>query len=408
MLATIPLPNSRVDQGVEARAVEVTSLAGIEALRPLWGAFKVSDIDSDIDYFTAVVASADLGARPYVSHIRLEDGHDLLVVARIQQISLPLRVGYSVLGHVKLLALIVSFDGILGSRGRADEDVAFAHLQSALSKGEADIVIMRNIDVASDRYSVGVSSTLRLLRGFSPPPSRRWVADIPGSFDEFLSGRSSKTRNTLRRHDKALRAHYEGKIELRRFDQWHQMDEMCEAMRMVGSRSYQQGLGVAFSGSPLQMALISLGLKKGWARTWVLYLEGRPVSFWTGMAYGNTFYIGTPGFDPEFSKQSVGRFTMLRMLEDLCADPAISLLDFGQGEAEYKSAFGRCARRERELLLIAPKAGALLRMAAYSSLAALNNQGRRLVGHLGWTRSLRSMWRNRKAGTSSADRTDLT
>ncbi len=365
----------------------------------------MSDIDSDIDYFMAVVANADRGIRPYVLRIRLEDGHGLLVVARIQQVRLPLRVGYSVLGHVDLLALIVSFDGILGSRGRADEYVAFAHLHGALAKGEADILIMRNIDVASDRYAAGVSSTIGLLRGFSPSPSRRWVADIPASFDEFLSSRSSKTRNTLRRHDKALRARYDGKIELRRFDQWHQMDEMCEAMRIVGSRSYQQGLGVAFSGSPLQMALIGLGLKKGWTRTWVLYLEGRPVSFWTGMAYGGIFYIGTPGFDPEFSKESVGRFTMLRMLEDLCADPAISLLDFGQGEAEYKSAFGRCIRRERELLLIAPRAGAMLRMATYSSLAALNDRGRRLVDRLGWTRSLRSMWRNRKAGTSTAERT---
>ncbi len=391
------LVKSDNDWGVNARVEEVTSLAGVEALRPLWCTFEVSDIDSDIDHFMAVVANADKDVRPYVLHICLEDGHDLLVVARIQRVGLPLRVGYGVLGHITLPALIVSFDGIMGSRGRTDEDVAFACLRRALSNGAADVVIMRNIDAASDRYTAGAASTIRLLRGFSPPPSRRWVADIPDSFDGFLSTRSSKTRNTLRRHDRALRASYEGCIELRRFDQWHQMDEMCEAMRIVGSRSYQHGLGVAFSGSPLQMALIHLGLEKGWTRTWVLYLGGRPVSFWTGMAYGHTFYIGTPGFDPEFAKESVGRFTMLRMLEDLCADPAISLLDFGHGEAEYKSAFGRCARWERDLLLVAPRPVALLRMATYSSLAVLNDRARRLADRLGWTRSLRAMWRNKKA-----------
>jgi hypothetical protein len=344
----------------------------------------------------AVVATADQGIRPYVLHIHFEDGHDLLVVARIQRTALPLRAGYRTLGHVPLRALIVSFDGIMGTRDRTEEDVAFACLRQALSKGEADIIIMRGIDVASDRYAAAIASTPRLFQGFNPSPSRRWVADIPGSMDEFLASRSSKTRNTLRRHDRALRSHYEGRMEIRRFDQLHQMDEMCEAMRLIASRSYQHGLGVAFSGSPLQMALIRLGLEKGWTRTWVLFLDGSPVSFWTGMAYGHTFFIGTPGFDPDFAKESVGRFTMLRMVEDLCADPNSSLLDFGQGEAEYKSAFGRCVRLERGVLLVAPDLAALLRVTAYSSLAAINDQGRKLVQRLGWARSLKAVWRRNK------------
>lgn len=376
-----------------------TSLAEVATFRSLWGSFPIRDIDCDIDFFMTVIESAEEVIRPHVLHISRPASHDLLVVARLEKLTLPLRIGYTALGKVTLRALVISFDGILGSQGRVDEDLVFDCLHRYLVK-QADIILMRNVDVAGDRYSAAMASMTRLLRGTGQPPSRRWIADIPGSFDEFLANRSSKTRNTLRRHDRALRTNFENRLRLRRFERPEEIDELCRDMEIVASRSYQNGLGVAFSGSQIEMALISLGLRKGWHRTWILYLDGRPVSFWTGMAYGNTFFIGTPGFDPEFAKDSVGRFTMLRMIEDLCADPKISRLDFGQGEAEYKSAFGRCARLEREILLIAPRPVPLLLMSTHTVFALINNQVRKLAARSQWARHIKRLWRRARTRTA--------
>jgi hypothetical protein len=374
-----------------------TSLRDVEALRNVWSSFAITDIDSDIDYFMAVVANDNQVIEPHVLHIRLPSDRDLLVVARLQNLSLPLRLGYSVLGHVKLRALVVSFDGILGSRSRADEDVAFDCLCQSLRQGRADIILMGNVDVTGDRYAAALASTSPLLRSVGQPASRRWVADIPASFDEFLKVRSPKTRNKLRRYDRTLRRDFENRMQLRVFKQPEEMDELCRDMQTIASCSYQGGLGVAFSGSLTERALIKLGLARGWHRTWILYLDRRPVSFWTGMAYGGTFLVGTPGFDPEFAKDSVGRFTMLRMVEDLCADPDISRLDFGQGEAEYKSAFGREIRLEREILLIAPRPLPVFLMSAHSLVLIINNLARKFAAQSKWARNLKASWRKSKA-----------
>jgi hypothetical protein len=294
-------------------------------------------------------------------------------------------------------ALIVAFDGILGSRGRADEDLAFRCLRQSLKDGEADVVIMRNIDVAGTRYAAATASTAKIFQGHGEPASHRWVAAIPGSMDDFLQKRSSKTRSTWRRQDRSLEKNFENRLKLRHFEKPEEMDELCRDMLAVAGRSYQHGLGVAFSASPMQRALIKLGLDKGWYHSWILYLDDRPVSFWDGMAYGDTFLTNTPSFDPNFTKHSVGRFTMFRMMEDLCADKHISCLDFGQGEAEYKSAFGNASRVEREVLLIAPRPLPMLLMLTHSCFSLLNNQGRKFVAHSKWGGYIKSLWRRSMA-----------
>ncbi len=371
-----------------------TSLPEVEALRDVWTSFTVTDIDADIDYFMAVVDSGDQIIGPHVLHIRRAADQDLLVVARLQKLKLPLRLGYSAFGHVAVRALIVSFDGILGSQNRADEDLVFSCLRQSLREGKADIVLMRNVDVEGDRYAAALASTV--LRGCGQPASHRWVADIPNSFEDFLKVRSSKTRNKLRRYDRTLRRDFENRMQMRQFSQPEEIEELCRDMQVIASRSYQGGLGVGFSNSPTERALMKLGLDKGWHRTWILYLDGRPVSFWTGVAYGNTFLVGTPGFDPDYAKDSVGRFTMLRMVEDLCADSNISRLDFGQGEAEYKSAFGRDVRLEREVLLISARPLSMLLMTTHSIFTFANNQARKFAAQSKWARHLKSLWRKSK------------
>lgn len=388
---------SQVSTSSVATTVSVaTSLTEVEALREVWSTFAITDIDADIDYFMTVVG-ADNHIKPHVMLIRRQNASDLMVVARVQTVSMPLRIGYRVFGRVSLRALIVSFDGILGTRNRTDEDLVFDFLRRALKAGTADIVHMRNIDVGSDRYAAAVSSTPRLLRGCGQPASHRWVADIPRSYDEFLNNRSPKTRSKMRGHDRALRKCYESNLQLRVFTRPETLPDLCSDMMKVASLSYQRGLGVGFSRSPVEIALIKLGLKKGWHRTWILYLNEQPVAFWTGIAYRNVFLVDTPGFDPKFGKESVGRFTMLRMVEDLCRETEISCLDFGQGEAEYKSAFGRAIRLEREVLLTAARPLPILLMTTYSLFCVVNNQARGLVGKSNWVRRLKTFWRRSKA-----------
>lgn len=376
------------------------TLGEVAALRSIWNSFSVTDVDADIDYFMEVVGNDNELVEPHVLHIQRSANHDLLVVARRQKVTLPLRLGYSTLGSITLRALIISFDGIFGSTSRTDEDLVFRLLRKSLKEGVADLVVMRNVDVHSDRYAAAIATTNPLLRGCGQSASHRWAADIPDTFEKFLEHRSSKTRKKIRWQDRALQKNFGNSIRLRLFDRLEDMEELCRDMRTIASLSYQDGLGVAFSGTPNQLALIRLGLTKGWHRTWILYLHDQPVSFWTGFAYGNTFFLGTPGFDPNFAKDSIGRFTMLRMVEDLCADHRISRLDFGQGEADYKMSFGRHVRLEREILISSRRAAPMILMMIHSMFSMANNLSRQLAAKSKWVNHLKMLWRQSKASAA--------
>jgi CelD/BcsL family acetyltransferase involved in cellulose biosynthesis len=275
-----------------------------------------------------------------------------------------------------------------------------------LERGEADLLLLRNLDVAGTLRMAASASCGWLRRSHAEEISGRWMVKLPGALDELLASRSAKTRSTLRRHERKLQSEFGERLRLRRFENVQDMQELQAGLEHVSARAYQRGLGAGYSNSPLDNALLELTLRQGRHRTWMLYLDNRPVAFWMGTICGGTFAIGTPGFDPDFARESFGRFTMLRMLQDLCVDPSIDLLDFGHGEAEYKSAFGECMRTETGIILTSRRALPIAATQLSSALSLINNQGRRLVRDAEWGKKLKKKWRNRtgfgvKAGAAT-------
>ncbi|TKT80272.1 GNAT family N-acetyltransferase [Aquamicrobium sp. LC103] len=378
------------------------SRQAVECLREAWAALPVTNIDSDIDYFLTVVRHAPRVVAPHVVHIRREGSDDLLGVARLEELPVKLRLGRHAIGRFTLRAIVFSFDGIVGTAGEADERLLLAEYLKALDAGVADVILMRNVDVAGSLRKTARAMAGRLRWGHARSVSSRWIADIPDRLETFLQVRSAKSRNTLRRQERNLHANFADRMKLSRFDRPEELQELCRDLESVAARSYQRGLGVSYTGTPLEHGLIELGLRRGWHRAWVLYIDGAPVAFWNGMAYGDTFAIGTPGFDPRYTKDSVGIYTMLRMTEDLCADPAIGRLDFGQGEAEYKSAFGRRSHDESEIMIAAPRLRAIALLLALSGVSALNDLAARAIRDTSWGRRLKAGWRRRAAEKASS------
>lgn len=400
-MVAIPEPIYSADMSMDGPLDVHVSVArnedDVQALRDIWNSFDITDIDSDIDYFLMVVAEGGEERRPHVLHIRDESGRDMLVVARIEVLALPLRFGYRTFGTVRLRAIVISFDGILGTRNRADEELVLEQLSRSLKNGDADLVVMRNVDVTGDRYSAAIASTHWMFRGHGRPISNRWFGIVTGTYDDFLKKRSAKTRSNLRRYDRLLQKKYENRMVLRKFDGIEDLDQVCRDMKTVASLTYQQGIGVGFSDTPFERARMALCLSRGWSRTWMLYIDDRPVAFWNGMSYGNTFFSGNCGFDPQYAKDSVGRYTMLRMIEGLCEDPQMAYFDFGQGGWEYKASFGESQRVETEILLSARRLRPALLLGLSSLFSFVNDQGRKLAERSSWIGKLKAQWRRGKS-----------
>lgn len=370
------------------------SVEAVESLRPIWLSLAVPNIDADIDYFLTVVRQGRNVVSPYVLHIKV-DGRDMLVVARLEEQELPIKFGYFVLGHMRLRALVLSFDGILGARGRADEALAFEQIKAVLRSGDASLLVARNFDISGDRLAAALATYSWLFRGHGQIPTRRWVIDVSDGFAAFLARRTSSTRKKLRREERELIKKFDGAVELRRINEPAQLDAACRDMAAVGALSYQHKLGAAFSGTGLDRALLQLGLDKGWSKVWLLYCGGRPVAFWPATIYSGVVAVGTPGFDPDYSEYAVGRFAMIQMINDLCQEPAAQVMDFGQGEAEYKSRFGQPLRHERDLMVAAPRVWPVVVIWIHSLFTLANEAARQVARSVGWVGHLKTAWRRR-------------
>lgn len=372
-----------------------TTREAVEALSGLWRQLAVPDIDAELDYFLAVAENAPQVVSPYVIRISHDDGPDMLVVARLENLPMRLRLGYWNLGGPVMRAIVVSFDGVLGARSREDELLAMQELRRLLDLGEADLLLMRNVGrqaglAAAARQGVG---KLRLAHG--QPVERRWMAHLPGSLEAFLSSRSAKSRSSYRREDRLLHAAFAERLRMHRFRLPEELDELCRDMERVSALTYQHALGAGFTAGDMGRALVSLGLRKGTYRCWMLYLDDRPISFWAGMAHGDTFYPTTPGFDPRYGEFSVGRYTMFRMVEDLCLEPGLARIDFGRGDAQYKTEYAIVSNEVSDVWVAARRSRPILVVSALSILAFVNRQGRRIAENRNWSVRMKSFWRRR-------------
>lgn len=379
------------------RTTIATTRRDVEALRGAWQRCEIADIDADIDAFLALLDSAGERIEPYVVHIRRRERNgaerDLLAVARIERAAVPMRVGYCQLLALRMPAVVVSFGGLVGVREEADAALLIAELRRPLRAGKADMLILRNVVPGQEVHAAASRFRLSHVQQLA----RRWAAPVSGSLDAFLEGRSSKSRQKLRREDRQFLAEYGSRIELRVYNAPSDLDRVCQDCETIAAKTYQRGLRAGFADTPPARALMKLCLERGWHRSWVLYIDGEPTAFWAGVAYRGTFIVTALGYDPAYSRYSVGRYTMLRMVEDLCADPAITRLDLGPGDADYKMAFARETHSEAIWLLASRSPRGVALILALSFLAGVNRLGRHILEERGWKARARKIWRLRFA-----------
>ncbi len=341
------------DNEAMASVVIARSQGEVEELRPAWNSLPVDHPHADPDFFLSVIAARDAVVRPHAVVVSDAGRPVGLVAMRLEQTRLPASFGYRTIYNPRVRSLTLVPGGAVLNDPTAAA-AAERSLLDSLQAAEADVAVLPSLRCDSALFASLTSSVGPARRShFSTVRTHRRL-HLPGSFDEFLAARTKKVRSGVRYDAKRLEQRLGGRLRIERFDSVDTVDTMFRDVVRVADLTYQRGLGASFADTPERRRLMTLALQKGWFRAWVLYDENKPIAFWQGTVYRRVYHSGTTGYDPAYARDRIGIWLLMRVIEELCVEPAVDIFDYGFGDADYKRHFSDEAWEESDLAVFAP------------------------------------------------------
>ena len=224
------------------------------------------------------------------------------------------------------------------------------------------------------------------LRPFVRQRYARNFARLDLGFDEYLAGFSSKSRSTLRRKAKKLAERSGGSLDLRCYRTPDEIERFHADARAQSARTYQERLlDAGLPSGPEAIAEMREKARRDQLRAWLLFVDGRPISYLYAPAEGDTLIYAYLGYDPNHAEYSPGTVLQLEAMRQLMAEGRFRLFDFTEGEGQHKRQFATGGIDCVDLLLVRPTAANLFTGWALNGFDGAVAAAKRAVG-AGWVR----------------------
>jgi hypothetical protein len=319
-----------------------------------------------------------------------------LVAAREERIDVAPSLGYLRAPAIKANVLNLIHEGVLGKLDSGSVDSVLQHVRSFLGTGECDIAIFSQVLEGDLLLSRAFQTVPWMWRDGSPAWTLHWLRAFPSGQGFLLEEMRSKHRAWIRKKIRALEDSFPAGVVYRKYCEPDQLPKACMDMENVAKLTYQRGLGAGFFDDAEHRERYSLFARRGLFRCWVLYLNEAPKAFWVGETYKGTFHSEATGYDPQFAQYELGTQMFLHMADSLVCE-GVRHIDFGLGDALYKTRFGDRSYREGCFRLYGPRLKPLF-MRCVNGLTQSVGQGtRRLLATLGSINRVKTFWRWRIA-----------
>lgn len=367
----------------------------IERLRAVWEKWQ-SHPNSDIDAYLTVLRALPGGADPLAFVLYENESPRAMLVGRVENGDLTLRIGYKDIAKVSARKMVFIYGGLLGTPNAQNCKALMQAVRSLLKEGHAQVAFFNSLPIDSPLYEAAVSQSF-WTRDHAATFQLHRRMTLPANASEFYRGLSSKVRKNLGWQARKFEKDFDGLLRLNCFHRAEDLAEMFRDVETIATKTYQRGLGVGFESNPVLRDRLTLEAQRGWLRAFVLYVNNRPSAFWIGKIYGETFYSDFMGYDPEFAKYSPGMYLVTRVIERFCDSingDAPEVIDFGLGDAQYKSVLGTSEWQEASLHLFAPTLAGLSLNIFRTPAALLNRFGQRMLDKESVLK-LKRAWRSR-------------
>jgi CelD/BcsL family acetyltransferase involved in cellulose biosynthesis len=242
------------------------------------------------------------------------------------------------LGEFRLLTLNLRGVWLPGQRASAGAGEPLPPADAFAGLTDAALVRSLPVDQPLPRLS--------LRNGFIryvPSQYRRYFVSLKdGTFEQYLQGFSSKSRNTLKRKIRKCADAHGGDMVLREFRTRAEIQEFLGLARPLSDRTYQErlmGKGLP-ADHTFQDEIFALA-DAGNARGYLLLLGGRPAAYLLCPIYDGRVLYEWVGYEPDLATLSPGTVLQYLALEKLFAEGCFELFDFTEGEGGHKEFWAR-------------------------------------------------------------------
>jgi len=412
---TQPLTIDRAESSKEVQQVRnyatsikyVSTIDEILALRSDWDMLReqstVISPNADIDRFVTTVKVLGEKAKPYVALLRIDGKARAMIVGRSQFRSGNFRIGYLRVPSPVLKSLDIVYGGVLSDSSEIAISEVTKHLRSLLVEKQFDQITINHLPLEEPLSQALNSDEEIKSRIDCSSINLHWQFELTrGSYDQTIARFSRKHRYNMRRTDRLLVEHFSGNVQLRKFDQPVQCDELVTGAAEIVSQTYQAGLG-GFSDTPLHRELINLEAASGRLRSYWLECDGKPIAFQLGAVYANTYNLLSTAFLPQYKQLSPGQVLLVRVIQDLC-EANIDSIDYGFGDAPYKRMYGSNNFEETTVYLYAKTSNAFVSRSIYKGITKINNYGSYICENVGLKKLIKKYWRARLSNATKTSK----
>ena len=207
-----------------------------------------------------------------------------------------------------------------------------------------------------------------------------WI-DLEGhTWESYLATRGSEHRYAVQRKLRKIAKDFEV-----RFDQVQTEAERTLALGQLidlhDRRWREKGESNAFHTPALRAFhedFSRLALEQGWLRLYVLRLNGAPAAAFYALRYGDTYSFFQSGFDPAYSRHSVGLVAMALSIQAAIREGA-KRYDMLHGSEEYKFHWANATRPLGRYVAFPPRLKGALARALTGAYTAIRPMARRVL-----------------------------
>ncbi|MBL4603865.1 MAG: GNAT family N-acetyltransferase [Emcibacteraceae bacterium] len=164
--------------------------------------------------------------------------------------------------------------------------------------------------------------------------------DFSSGFESYLAAFSSKSRSTLKRKIRKFEKLSNGEIDWKMYKDPDEIMEFYHLARSVSKETYQEKeFNIGLPDTPEFIELIKKQAMNNSVRGYLLFLEGKPISYLYYPLNNKIFSYSHLGYLPEMGKYSVGTVLFVLSLEQIFTDEDADYMHFFEGESPVKDLF---------------------------------------------------------------------